>query len=94
MMGRYFPYRIHPLSVAELLAPSIPEEKDVIRMPRPISDDQWEALNMFGGFPEPLTNGSMRFCASGGRCVWNNWCGKTFGTSQDRWNLTRLRRWR
>ena len=61
MMGRYFPYRIHPLSVAELLAPSIPDEKDVIRMPRSISDDQWEALNVFGGFPEPLTNGSMRF---------------------------------
>lgn len=30
-------------------------------MPRSISDDQWEALNVFGGFPEPLTNGSMRF---------------------------------
>ena len=27
MMGRYFPYRIHPLSVAELLDPTIPDEK-------------------------------------------------------------------
>ena len=61
MMGRYFPYRIHPLSVAELIDPGIPDEKKVVRMPRAIPDDQWEALNAFGGFPEPFANGSMRF---------------------------------
>ena len=61
MMGRYFPYRIHPLSVAELVDPSIPDEKKVVRMPRAIAEDQWESLNAFGGFPEPLANGSMRF---------------------------------
>ena len=61
MMGRYFPYRIHPLSVAELIDPSIPDEKKIIRMPRKIPDEQWEALNVFGGFPEPFTNGTMRF---------------------------------
>ena len=61
MMGRYFPYRIHPLSVAELMDPSIPGEKTVVRTPRELPDDQWEALNIFGGFPEPFANGSMRF---------------------------------
>ena len=61
MMGRYFPYRIHPLSVAELVDPTIPDENKVIRTPRAITDDQWESLNVFGGFPEPLANGSMRF---------------------------------
>lgn len=61
MMGRYFPYRIHPLSVAELNDPTIPDEKKVTRTPREITDDQWESLNVFGGFPEPLANGSMRF---------------------------------
>ena len=61
MMGRYFPYRIHPLSVAELIDPSIPDEKKIIRMPRKISDEQWESLNVFGGFPEPFANGTMRF---------------------------------
>jgi len=61
MMGRYFPYRIHPLSVAELIDPSIPSEKDIVRMPRPLDDAQWEALNTFGGFPEPFANGTMRF---------------------------------
>ena len=61
MMGRYFPYRIHPLSVAELIDPSIPDEKKIIRMPRKIPDGQWEALNVFGGFPESFANGTMRF---------------------------------
>ena len=61
MMGRYFPYRIHPLSVAELIDPSIPDEKKIIRMPRKIPDGRWEALNVFGGFPEPFANGTMRF---------------------------------
>lgn len=61
MMGRYFPYRIHPLSVAELIDPSIPDEKKIVRMPQAISDDQWEALCVFGGFPEPYANGTMRF---------------------------------
>ena len=61
MMGRYFPYRVHPLSVAELMDPSIPDEKAVIRLPHAIPDDQWNALNVFGGFPEPFSNGSMRF---------------------------------
>jgi len=61
MMGRYFPYRLHPLSVAELVDPSIPDEKSVIRPPREIDDAQWEALNDFGGFPEPFANGTMRF---------------------------------
>lgn len=61
MMGRYFPYRVHPFSVAELTNPTIPDEKSVVRPPKRIDAAQWEALRAFGGFPEPLTNGSMRF---------------------------------
>lgn len=61
MMGRYFPYRVHPFSVAELTSPTIPDEKSVVRPPKRIDAAQWEALRAFGGFPEPLTNGSMRF---------------------------------
>ena len=64
-MGRYFPYRIHPLSVAELIDPSIPDEKKIIRVPRKVPDEQWEALNVFGGFPEPFATGTMRF--------WRKW---------------------
>jgi uncharacterized protein len=61
MMGRYFPYRIHPFSVAELTEPTIPDETRIVRPPKKIDAAQWEALCTFGGFPEPLTNGSMRF---------------------------------
>lgn len=61
MMGRYFPYRVHPLSVAELIDPSIPGEKYVVRTPHALPKDQWDALNVFGGFPEPFSNGTMRF---------------------------------
>lgn len=61
MMGRYFPYRVHPFSVAELASPTIPDEKSVVRPPKRIDAAQWEALRAFGGFPEPLTNGTMRF---------------------------------
>ena len=61
MMGRYFPYRIHPFSVAELTNPTIPDETKIVRPPNKIDAAQWETLCTFGGFPEPLTNGSMRF---------------------------------
>lgn len=61
MMGRYFPYRVHPFSVAELLDTSIPDEKIVVRAPREIPATEWDALLTFGGFPEPFTNRQMRF---------------------------------
>ena len=61
MMGRYFPYRIHPFSVAELLDTSIPDENAIVRQPREIPNDEWNALVSFGGFPEPFMNRQMRF---------------------------------
>ena len=61
MMGRYFPYRIHPFSVAELLSQSIPDEKTIVRPPRKIADSEWSALLEFGGFPEPFVNRQQRF---------------------------------
>ena len=60
LMGRYFPYRMHPLSVAELVDASLPPES-LIRAPRPVPDDGWKALCRFGGFPEPFTRRSPRF---------------------------------
>lgn len=60
MMGRYFPYRIHPLSVAELLDVGLPGER-ILKMPRKIDDASWEALWRFGGFPEPLLRNSQAF---------------------------------
>lgn len=61
MMGRYFPYRIHPLSVAELVTTAIPDEKRIIRPPMELADSEWNALLEFGGFPEPFTNRQTRF---------------------------------
>ena len=59
LMGRYFLYHIHPLSVAELLGrPYVPGE---VSKPQKLSDDQWETLLEFGGFPEPYMRADSRF---------------------------------
>lgn len=52
LMGRYFLYRVHPLSVREVIDPSLPGRE--IQMPRPIASADFDALFTFGGFPEPF----------------------------------------
>ncbi len=52
LMGRYFLYHIHPLSVAELLRTEFPTTP--ISSPKHIATDTLEALLRFGGFPEPF----------------------------------------
>lgn len=59
LMGRYFLFRMHPLSVGELLDPAIPDGP--IRDPRRLPTRQWDALWQFGGFPEPFTMRDERF---------------------------------
>ena len=59
LMGRYFRYRIHPFSCAELLT-SDPLQS-LIRPPEKIQDPQFDALLQFGGFPEPLFRGENDF---------------------------------
>lgn len=59
LMGRYFVYRLHPLSVGELLdATPAPE---LLRAPSPLADDAWERLWSHGGFPEPYLRADRRF---------------------------------
>lgn len=59
LMGRYFPYRMHPLSVAELLHP---EPADgLVRPPARLDDEQWQGLRRWGGFPEPFIRQQTRF---------------------------------
>jgi len=60
LMGRYFSYRMHPLSVAELASPRIGDLPGE-RTPARLDDDLFETLDRFGGFPEPLARGSDRF---------------------------------
>lgn len=61
LMGRYFLYRLHPLSVAELLDQRRPEAP--IRPPRRIDEEEWEALWAHGGFPEPFLRRDSAFSA-------------------------------
>lgn len=59
LMGRYFLYRMHPLSVAELLTNDLLDSE--LRKPAPLDDKKWDALLNFGGFPEPFLKRNKRF---------------------------------
>jgi predicted AAA+ superfamily ATPase len=57
LMGRYFLYRVHPLTVAEKGYRSI----GLFQAPTPVSQELIHNLLYFGGFPEPLSKGNERF---------------------------------
>ncbi len=59
LMGRYFSYRLHPLSVAEILDPTL--KKTEISDPKKISNEQFSNLMTFGGFPEPFLKQTPQF---------------------------------
>ena len=60
LMGRYFNYSVHPLSVGELLRQEYHPGIDVI--PAEIIDEElFQALFHFGGFPEPLAKNNNNF---------------------------------
>jgi len=59
MMGRYFPYRMHPLTVAELLTTELIEAE--IRDPAEPDVEGLKQLIEFGGYPEPFLKGTKRF---------------------------------
>ncbi len=59
LMGRYFPYRMHPYSVAERVRTTLPQQ--IVQLPLPIADIEWDALWQHGGFPEPFLRREMRF---------------------------------
>ncbi len=59
LMGRYFLYRMHPLSVAELTRPAARDTE--VTMPLRPDAHALEQLLTFGGFPEPFLRSSSRF---------------------------------
>lgn len=61
LMGRYFPYRMHPLSVAELLAQDLPNAKRLVRAPKRLKAAEFDALWTHGGYPEPFIKRDSRF---------------------------------
>jgi len=59
LMGRYFLYRMHPMSVAECVRVDAPQ--DVHVAPAKIAEADWRALLEHGGFPEPFFLRNSRF---------------------------------
>jgi len=59
LAGRYFLYRIHPVSTAELVRISLPQK--IIAPPQKIDNTEFNALFEFGGFPEPLLRQEKSF---------------------------------
>jgi hypothetical protein len=59
LMGRYFPYRMHPLSVAELERVNFSETG--IQPPQKPAPDALPHLLHYGGFPEPFLKADKRF---------------------------------
>ena len=60
MMGRYFPYRIHPLSAGEVASPEVNVES-LFQEEKNISQETIDTLLELGGYPEAFLNGTDRF---------------------------------
>ena len=61
LMGRYFHYRMHPFSIAEMLHTDLPDSKRIIRPPKKVKATDFDALWRHGGYPEPFLKRDVRF---------------------------------
>lgn len=68
LLGRYFPYRFHPLSVAEIVAPvaALPDPERALESleggrTAAETTEAWESLSRYGGFPEPFLKQTRSF---------------------------------
>ncbi len=61
LMGRYFLYHMHPISIAEALDQTLPDAQTIIRLPQKIKDHDFDALWTHGGYPEPFLKRDIRF---------------------------------
>ena len=59
LMGRYFCYRMHPFSVAELAHSGL--RRELPGAPQALNENDWSALWTYGGFPEPFVRRDARF---------------------------------
>lgn len=66
LMGRYFLYRFHPLSVGEIIDPVFPST-ELRSKPIAISEAYFDTLWQFGGYPDPFLKANKRFFNR-----WNN----------------------
>jgi len=61
MLGRYFYYRLHPFTLAEVVGPgSVPEIMKEIPIQTQGEEEIFSSLDRFGGFPEPFIKQNMR----------------------------------
>jgi len=61
LMGRYFNYRLHPLSVREVMGVTKIDDHTDVQVPQTIAGEDFEALLIWGGFPEPYLKRDRRF---------------------------------
>lgn len=59
LMGRYFPYHMHPLSVGECLRTNLLDQE--IAAPIKMEDEQFNTLYQYGGFPKPFLTATPSF---------------------------------
>jgi uncharacterized protein len=59
LMGRYFPYHMHPLTVNEIVRPRFCHE--LLQTPQEIDTKTFATLYEFGGYPKPFLQGSAAF---------------------------------
>lgn len=59
LMGRYLPYRMHPMSVAECLRTTLLDTE--IAEPTELDNETFQNLYQFGGFPKPFIQHSPPF---------------------------------
>ena len=60
MAGRYFQYRVHPVTIGEL-RPDEPDLQEVFQRPFTVDQARIGELLRFGGYPEPFLKGNDRF---------------------------------
>ena len=61
LMGRYFPYRMHPFSVSETITQQLPDATRIVNLPRAVDEGDFDALWQHGGYPEPFLKRDRRF---------------------------------
>ncbi len=59
LMGRYFLYHLHPISVREITGTRLAGNE--IQTPQSIDPQAFHSLYTFGGFPEPFLKANVRF---------------------------------
>lgn len=60
LMGRYFMYRFHPLSVGELLHTDLPQQ-ELRDHPKKLAEEDFARLLTYGGYPDPYLQQERRF---------------------------------